>query len=210
MSRPDISFSVNYLSRFNNNPGKRHWLAAKRILRYLKGTIDDRLTFSKSDHLLRGYSDSDFANDLDERKSVSGYVFKLFGGVISWRSRKQTTISLSTTEAEYVALNSCCQEAIWLKGLYQELIPKCDEVPVLFCDNQSALCIAKNHMYSNRTKHIDIKHHFIRELFEKGFVDMKYIRSEDMLADMFTKPLPSPRLKKLSNCLGLKSRGDVG
>lgn len=210
VSRPDISYSVSYLSRFSVNPGKKHWVAAKRILRYLKGTLDWRLTFSnKINDQIEGYCDADYANDTEERKSVSGYIFLLTGGSISWRSKKQATIALSTTEAEYVSLSACCQESMWLHGLYKEIIPEVEDESKIFCDNQGALYLAKNQMYSSRTKHIDVKHHFIRDLAEKGLIKLQYLRSEDMLADILTKALPGPRLHVLCKQLGLKSRGDV-
>lgn len=211
ITRPDISYSVNYLSRFNTNPGKKHWIAAKRVLRYLKGTIDWKLTYSAANNNrdIQGYSDSDYANDPDERKSVSGYVFKLGNGAVSWRSKKQATTALSTTDAEYVALSGCCQESIWLQGLFNELIPSAGDVSSIYCDNQGAICLAKNQMYSSRTKHIDVKHHFIRDLIDNGTIKIQYLKSEDMLADLFTKSLPAPRLQKLCKLLGLKSRGDV-
>ncbi|XP_055837853.1 uncharacterized protein LOC129906201 [Episyrphus balteatus] len=136
VSRPDISYAVNNLSRFNQNPGKAHWTAAKRILRYLKGTADFKLCYSKNDEddkLLTGFCDADYAANIDDRRSVTGYVFKMLGGAISWCSRKQPTVALSTTEAEYMSLSTPIQEALWLTGLKKELLPDTDKI-VLFCD----------------------------------------------------------------------------
>lgn len=129
-------------------------------------------------------------------------------GAISWKSKKQISVALSTTEAEYVSLSTCFQEAIWLQGLQTELIPTMNKIK-LFCDNQSALCLAKNHMYSARTKHIDVKHNFIRDLIEQKEFNIDYVTSDEMLADLLTKPLSLPRLNKLCSLIGIKSRGDV-
>lgn len=204
VSRPDITFAVNYLSKFNNNPGKQHWVAAKRILRFLKGTIDYKLAYTKDSGgcEFTGYSDSDFGADVDERKSVSGYVFVMAGGAVSWSSKKQTTVALSTAEAEYMALSSTIQECMWLKKLQEELLKKSLKIRI-YCDNQSTIFMSTNHAYSPRTKHIDIRHHYIRECLEDNTINLEYMPTEEMVADCLTKALPNPKIKKFQLKMGL-------
>lgn len=176
-SRPDVTYAVNSVSRFNNNPGKPHWEAVKRIIRYLKGTIDAKLTFSKASKLnVSGYCDADWAGDLDERLSCTGYVFVSQGGAISWNSKRQSTVALSSAEAEYMSLSACTQEALWFRQLELDLSGQ-DNVTTIFCDNKSA------------TKHIDIRHRFVRGSVQDNLVRVEYLPTEEMLADIFTKPL---------------------
>lgn len=203
VSRPDISFAVSYLSRFNNNPDQEHWLAAKRVLRFLKGTRDMKLTFSNSNLGcdIIGFSDSDFAADTIERKSVSGYVFKMSNGAITWMSKKQGTVALSTSEAEYMAMSTCFQEALWLLQLQKELTPGAKLT--VNCDNQSAIFIAKNSAFSQRTKHIDVRHHFIRECIAENKILLEYTNTEEMVADTLTKSLPNPKFKKFQYSMGV-------
>ncbi|XP_062713574.1 uncharacterized protein LOC134290444 [Aedes albopictus] len=163
-TRPDICFAVNMVSQFCQNPGKAHWTAAKRILRYLKGTKAMKLTYSKdSEEAFVDYSDADAGNDPDTRRSITGYVFKQAGGAISWSCRKQATVALSTMEAEYMAVSAATQEAMWWRGLREELHGVSEAVQIR-CDNLSAVHLAKKEVgYSPRSKHIDIRHHFVRE-----------------------------------------------
>ena len=160
----------------------------KRILRYLKGTSNLGLLYREDTPAeITGYSDADWASDVGDRKSTSGYVFLLGGTAISWRSGKQTCVALSTAEAEYVALSAAAQEAVWLQQLTSDLLKKSIRETTILEDNQSTICLAKNH---GRTKHIDIKYHFIRDLVEAGRIKLTYCASEDMVADMLTKGLP--------------------
>ena len=160
-TRPDIAYAVNRLASFTANPTMCHWTAAKRILRYLKGTKTLGITYTNSQNTnFIGYSDASFANNYD-RTSVSGYVFLLAEGAITWGSKKQNTISLSTAEAEYISLSDATREAIWLRNLYAELGYPQQEPTLIYGDNQSALAIAENPRYHKRTKHFDIKHHYI-------------------------------------------------
>jgi len=203
-TRPDIAFAVGNVARFSANPTKRHWTGVKRIMRYLKGTSELGLYYSSSVTVdLIGYSDSDWAGDLDDRKSVSGYMFKLCGAPISWRSKKQTLVALSTAEAEYVALSSATQEAVWLKQLLSELRIEQLKPTVLYEDNQSAIAMAQNAGFHGRTKHIDIRHHFVREKVNDGTIELKYCRSDQMLADMLTKGLSSTVFETLREMAGI-------
>ncbi|KAH9699088.1 Integrase catalytic domain-containing protein [Citrus sinensis] len=192
-TRPDISQAVSMVSRYMHNPGKNQWLAVKWILRYLYGTVDVGLLF-KNDcgQQCVGYCDSDFVGDLDKRRSTTGYVFTLGGGPVSWRSILQSTVALSTTEAEYMAATEAVKEAIWLKGLLGDLGVIQDNIAV-FCDNQSTKFLAKNQTYHVRTKHIDVKYHYVREIIESGVVLLRKIDTKDNPSDMLTKPIDALR-----------------
>ena len=203
-TRPDIAFAVGNVARFSANSTKRHWTGVKRILRYLKGTSDLGLHYSSSvDEDLVGYSDSDWAGDLDDRRSVSGYMFKLCGAPISWRSKKQASVALSTAEAEYVALSSATQETVWLRKLTSELKFEQSRPTVVYEDNQSSISMAQNAQYHGRTKHIDIRHHFVREKVNDGEIELKYCRSDRMLTDMLTKGLSGTVFETLREMTGI-------
>lgn len=189
VSRPDISFAVNVLSRYVNNPSQQHVNAVKRVIRYLIDTRDYFIRYGDSNDFI-GYSDSDFASDLDTRKSTTGYIFLMNGGPITWCSQKQKTIALSTTEAEFVAACESAKEILWLKQLLLELGEnyKCITLCV---DNQSAIKLINNPAYHKRTKHIDVKYNFIREKVELGIIKIQYVSSKNQLADILTKALPA-------------------
>ncbi|KAH9770162.1 hypothetical protein KPL71_012287 [Citrus sinensis] len=172
----DIAQAVGAVSRYMANPGGEHWITVKRILRYIKGTSDVALCYGGSEFTIRGYVDSDFTGDLDKRKSTTGYVFTLAGTIISWVSNLQTVVALSTTEAEYMVATQACKEAIWIQRLLEELGHKQQKIPV-FCDNQSALHIARNPAFHFRTKHIGVQYHFVREVGGRrtcGFIENPY------------------------------------
>ena len=181
---------MSCVARFCANPTKEHWTAVKRILRYLKGTSNLGLLYRENSPAeVIGYSDADWAGDVGDRKSTSGYIFLLGGAAISWKSSKQTCVALSTAEAEYVALSAAAQEAMWLQLLTSDLLNKSIRETTILEDNQSAICLAKSQQVHGRTKHIDIKYHFIRDLVEAGRIKLTYCASEDMVADMFTEGL---------------------
>ena len=159
-TRPDIAQAVGVVSKFCANPTQSHFTAAKRILRYLKGTVSLGLSYKKcADGILTGYSDADWAGDVDDRHSTSGNVFSLARGAVSWLSKKQATVALSTAEAEYVALSTATQEAIWLRRLLTDVGEPLEEPIVIHEDNQGAIAMAKNPVGHARTKHIDIRYH---------------------------------------------------
>lgn len=189
-TRPDISFAVSYLSKFNSCYTEFHWNQAKRILRYLKGTKGKALVFKMSnvDPILEGYSDADWAADPD-RKSYTGYVFKYGGNSISWGSYKQSCISLSSTEAEYCSLSEASREAVFLQALIKELLMTTSCKIVMYCDNQSAIQLATNHTLHRRSKHIEIRYHYVRDMIDRFNVEIVYIPTDTMIADVFTKPL---------------------
>ncbi|KAL0334641.1 UNVERIFIED_CONTAM: Retrovirus-related Pol polyprotein from transposon TNT 1-94 [Sesamum radiatum] len=163
-TRPDILFAVGLVSRFMENPSEEHMNAAKRILRYLKGTFDYGIFYTSSnDVCLKGYCDSDYAGDVDDRKSTTGFVFYFGENAISWCSRKQPIVTLSTCESEYVATTAGTCHAIWLRRLLSELYFAQDRATKIMVDNKSAIALAKNPVFHDRSKHIDARFHFIRD-----------------------------------------------
>jgi len=159
-TRPDIAQAVGVVSRFMANPGGEHCSSVKRILRYIKGTSNVALCFGGSGFVVMAYVDSDFAGDIDKRRSTTGYVFTLAGGAVSWLSKLQDVVALSTTEAEYMAATEACKEAIWIQRLMEKLGHKKQKI-VVYCDSQSALHIARNLAFHSRTKHIGLRYHFV-------------------------------------------------
>jgi len=201
-TRPDISHAVSALSRFLDNPGSTHWEAVKRVFRYLAGTRNHTLTYGGERHDLIGYTDADGAME-EHRHAVSGYAFLIDGGAVSWYSRKQELVTLSTAEAEYVAATHAAKEAIWLRRLILELFPLPTSPTILFCDNQAAIKLASDDNYHARTKHIDIRYHFIRQVVADGTVSLVYCPTDDMAADFLTKSLPKWKVSMHACTLGL-------
>jgi hypothetical protein len=204
-TRPDISYSVSAVSKYCSNYGPAHWQAVKRILRYLKGTAHYRLKLGDTTSAtLTGYCDADWAGDLDDRRSTSGYVFYIGNGVVSWSSKKQPTVALSTVEAEYMSSTHATKEAIWLKQLLAEIEIHLDGPVLMYNDNQGCIQLAKNPAQHQRTKHIDLRHHYIREKLESGEITLQYCSTEDMVADLLTKALSKDKHNKCLDGLGLK------
>ena len=204
-TRPDISQAVGTVSKFNSKPSEAHLTAVKRIFRYLKGTADVSLKYMQSESAeLIGYSDADYAGDLDDRHSTSGNVFLMCSGAVSWLSKKQSVVTLSTAEAEYVALSTATQEAVWLRKLLESFGETQDKATVVMEDNQGAICIAKNPAEHSRTKHIDIRYHYIREALSENIIELNYCPTQHMIADILTKPLPKGRFEMLCNEMGLE------
>ena len=204
-TRPDLSFIVTKLSQYMSNPSNAQFNMAKHVLRYLKGTLEQKLTFTKSKEgiNLHGFCDADWGSS-EDRKSITGYVFKVTtnGPVISWKSRKQPTVALSTCEAEYMALASAIQEAKFLRQLLGELIGKNKaKATDIYCDNQSAILLSKNPVQHQRSKHIDIRYHFIRSEILSKTVNVKYVTSEENLSDLLTKPITRFKIGKFINDL---------
>jgi hypothetical protein len=196
---------VGAVSRFNSNYGLSHWKAVKRVLRYLKGTKHYTLEYKRGAGDIRGFCDADWANDINDRRSVTGYVFTLNGGAISWNSKKQPTVALSTSEAEYMALGQAAKEGIWLKTLLKDLrFDSQNNHPILiFSDSQSAIALSKNAVHHARTKHIDIRHHFIRETIEPKQVEIEFCGTNDMIADTLTKSLTRQKHNICVTSMGL-------
>ncbi|XP_052291943.1 uncharacterized protein LOC127900768, partial [Citrus sinensis] len=188
-SRPDIMFSVCLCARFQSCPKESHLLAVKRIFRYLSGTIDIGLWYPRGTHIdLTCFSDADFAGYKVDRKSTSGTCYILGHSLVSWFSKKQNSVALSTTEAEYIAAGSCCAQALWMKQTLRDYDINLEQIPIK-CDNTSAINLSKNPIQHSRTKHIEIRHHFLRDHVQKGDIALEFISTEKQLADIFTKPL---------------------
>ena len=189
------------------NPTSDHLSAAKRVLRYVKGTLNFSLRYSKhkSYDALCGYSDSDFASDMDDRKSTSGYVFFMGSSIICWRSMKQKTVALSSCEAEYIAATTATCQGIWLNRLINELKGVEEKPWKLLVDNQSAITLSKNPVHHSRTKHIDTRYHFIRQCIEEKKTVFAYVKSEDQLADILTKSLGRLKFLQMRERLGVQN-----
>jgi transposase InsO family protein len=210
-TRPDIAFAVASLSQFSSNPGQSHWLSLKHVLRYLKGTMDYKLTYGgttdKSQSLhFHGFCDSDWGSNVDDRRSVTGYVFMLGGGAVSWQSKKQPTVALSSVEAEYMAATQATREAMWWRKLLHELgIQSSPTIIIIRSDSQGSIALSKNPEHHARSKHIDIRHHFVREQVAAGVVALQYVPTQEMLADVLTKPLSRDQHVKLVHEMGVHS-----
>lgn len=205
-TRPDIAFAVGFLSRFSKNFGQSHWTAIKRIFRYLRQTSAMKLVFKKTDNDLTGYSDSDWGGDKKDMKSTTGYVFMFGEGAVSWSCKKQPTVAKSTTEAEYMAMSMATSEAIWLKGLHDELCSKISDSVEISCDNKGAIDLAKNPGFRPKTKHIGIQHHFIRDRIDIGEIKVKAISTNEMIADCLTKALPKDKFQTCVFHMGLYNK----
>ena len=203
-TRPDIANAVGAVSKFNSCPTEAHLTAVKRIFRYLKGTMDLGLKYQKSDDFqLIGFSDADWAGDMSDRHSTTGNLFVMSSGAVRWVSRKQSVVALSTTEAEYIALSSATQETIWLRRLMSDFTAEQQLPTIIKEDNQGTIAVARNPISHSRTKHIDIKFHYIREALRDGAVDLIYCPTERMTADILTKPLSRGRFEELRSQMGL-------
>jgi len=205
-TRPEVAraYAVSKLAQFMSAFDESHWKAAKGVLRYLKGTMDMGITYSPSDDMyLVGYTDADYAGDKLDRKSTSGLVFLLNNALVSWSSQKQPSVALSSTESEYVACASGGTEAVWLRNLLEELnFPQNEPTPI-FVDNTSAISLTGNPVLHSRTKHIDVRHHKIRELVQNGEVVVLYVHTSKQLADGLTKPLLKGKLEENRSAIGL-------
>jgi hypothetical protein len=203
-TRPDLSFSVGFVARNMQNPTINDWNRVKKILRYVKGTINQGIVYKRGETngIMKAYCDSDYASDCASRKSTSGIVCKYAGGAITWKSRKQQSIALSTTEAEFMAACEAAKEVVWLTKLFED-ISSLRETPVIQIDNQGAIKLIRNPEFHSRTKHIDVKYCFIREKVQEGKIDVAYISTEHQIADVFTKPLAKERFQVLRKQLGM-------
>ena len=208
-SRPDIMLSVCMCARFQATPKESHHKAVKHILRYLAHTPTLGLWYPKGSAFdLIGYSDSDYAGDRVDRKSTSGTCHFLGRSLVCWSSKKQNCVSLSTAEAEYIAAGSCCAQLLWMKQTLKDYGVNVKNVP-LFCDNESAIKIAHNPVQHSKTKHIQIRHHFLRDHVLKGDISIEHVKTEEQLADIFTKPLDEKRFSKLRCELNILESSNV-
>lgn len=205
-TRPDILHSISLLSRFTNCATETHLTTAKRVLRYVKGTLSFGIKFCTSqDCILQGYSDSDWGGSLDDLKSTSGYCFFFGSSVFSWCCKKQDTVAQSTTEVEFIAANAAVNQGLWLRKVLVDLNMKQEGCTYVFVDNQAAISISNNPVFYGKTKHFNIKLFFLREMQKVGTVRLTYCKSELQLADIFTKPLPRSKFEFLREKLGVCS-----
>ena len=194
-SRPDITHAVNMVARHMSNPSEESMIMVKRIFRYLSGARHHGLLYTSHSHhqggefVLSGYCDADWGGDLVDRKSTTGYCTFLNNNLISWQSKKQTTVALSSTEAEYMAICEVTKEIMWMKMILEELQLTVSSPSIIYVDNQSAIKISENDIAHDRTKHIDIKHYFVKDAIEKRIIKLQWISTDQQLADIFTKPL---------------------
>ena len=201
-SRPDISYSVGVCARYQANPKESHMTALKRIIKYVKTTTQFGVWYSKdTSDVLAGYSDADQTRNADDRKSTSRVCFYVGNNLVSWMSKKQNSISLSTAEAEYIAAGSCCTQLLQMQKLLHDY-GICQEHLTIYCDNTSAVNISNNSVQHSRTKHIEIQLHFIRELVEDGTLTLEFIHTDDQKADLFTKSLDSKHFEFLCQNIG--------
>uniref|UniRef100_A0A2N9FFW3 Integrase catalytic domain-containing protein n=1 Tax=Fagus sylvatica TaxID=28930 RepID=A0A2N9FFW3_FAGSY len=203
-TRPDIAHAVGVVSRFMVNLGKEHWEAVKWIFRYLRGSSKSCLSFGSSKPVLEGYTDADMAGDLDGKKSTSGFLFTFARGAVSWQSKLQKCVALSTTEAEYIAATEAGKEMLWMKRFLQDLGLKQDEY-VVHCDSQSALDLSKNSTYHSRMKHIDVRYHWLRLIVDQQLMQLRKIHTDKNLADMLTKVVPKEKLELCVGSAGMNS-----
>ena len=190
-SRPDISYSVGVCARYQANPKESHMIALKRIIKYVKTPAEFGVWYSKdTSDILAGYSDVDWVENADDRKSTLGGCFYVGNNLVSWTSKKQNSIYLSIAKAEYIAAGSYCTQLLWMQKLLHDY-GICQEYLTIYCNNTSAINISKNPVQHSRTQHIEIRHHFIRKLVEDGTLILEFIHIDDQKANLFTKPLDS-------------------
>ena len=206
-TRPDLAAALSSVNQYCVNPGQQHWTAVKRIMRYIRGTESLGIMFTGTDKRaveLRGYADADWGGNTD-RKSLSGYLFMIGDSLISWASKRQSVTALSSTEAEYVAAACAAQEAMWLRQLLEDVGFQQPKATVILEDNQGCIAMTKNPKFHGRTKHIDIKQHFIRDLVEDGHIELKYCPTDRMLADMLTKPVAKASFEKMRSGMNIST-----
>lgn len=203
-TRPDLMFVMSLVSRYMGQPTELHLPAVKRVLRYLKGTINFGIFYKKGGSKnLVAYTDSDYVGDVEDRKSTSGYAFLLSSGVVSWSSKKQPIVTLSTTEAEFVAAASCASQVVWMRRILEKLGHSQGGSTTVFCDNSSMIKLSKNPVMHGRCKHIDVRFHFLRDLTKEGIVELVYCGSQEQIAYIMTKPLKLDVFLKLRGWLGV-------
>ena len=205
-TRPDVAYSLGVVSRYQSDPGENHWKVVKTILKYLRNTKDQWLIYGESDLRLIGFTDSSFQSDRDDSKSVSGFIFTLNGGAVCWKSSKQHTVADSVCEAEYIAASDAAKEAVWLRKFITELgvAPSLVGPVLLYCDSSGAIAQAKEPKAHQRTKHILCYYHLIREIVDRGDVDLQKIDGKENLADPFTKAIAVKEFNDYKSKMGIR------
>ena len=207
-TRADLAFCISVVSQFMTNSSDAHWMAVKRIMRYLKGIMHLKLELDGKLIKLHGFCDADWAGDINDRRSTTGCTFFIGGRAICWNNKRQPTIALSTTKAKYMSSTHDTKEAIWLRKLLEDVGYIQDTSTTIMCDNQSCIALTKNPTHHAQTKHIDVQHHFIREKVESGEITFDYCPTKDMLADVLTKALAKDRHVRLAKMFGLMGFGN--
>ncbi|KAI5344250.1 hypothetical protein L3X38_012127 [Prunus dulcis] len=207
-TRPDLACAVNHVCQYMNNPTEVHYFLVKRILRYVQGTLEYGISFTKGPWQLNAYSDANWAGDINTRRSTTGCVVFLGCNPISWQSKKQGSVSRSSTEAECKALANTTADLSWIRQVLLDLKMFLPDAPIMYCDNLSALALSSNPIYHSRIKHLDIDFHFVREKVQRNDLIVQYIPTEEQIADVFTKGLHSPIF--LQHCLHLRLRSLAG
>jgi len=204
VSLPDVMQAVGQVARFQTTPKESHIIGINKILRYLKGTMEYGLWYPKgNDLVIQAYTNGNWAGSVDDRKSTNGAVFYQGGCLVSWLSKKESSISLSIAEAEYIAAAACCTQVLWMKQTLQNLQVKFDEPIPIFCDNPSAISISKNLVMHSKTKHILIKYHFVREQVAEKNIKLEYVGTKEQIVDIVSKPLPREAFEYLHQKLGI-------
>ncbi|GJW19618.1 hypothetical protein Tco_0027054 [Tanacetum coccineum] len=204
-SRPDLTFAVCMCARYQAKPTEKHLHAVKRIFKYLRGTVNRGLWYPKDSSIaLTAYADADHAGCQDTRRSTSGCMQLLGDRLVSWSSKRQKSVAISSTEAEYIAMSGCCAQILWMRSQLTDYGLGFNKIP-MYCDNKSAIALCCNNVQHSRSKHIDIRFHFIKEQVENGVVELYFVNTEYQLADIFTKALCRERIEFLINKLGMRS-----
>jgi hypothetical protein len=204
-TRPDIAFAVSVLGQFTNNPNQSHWKALERVFGYLKGSANRGLTYRKGERGLHGYVDSDWGGDPVTRRSTTGYVFMMYGSPVSWSSKRQQCVALSSTEAEYIAACEAAKEAMFLMRFVNSFLPSDEQIGAvtLLEDNIGCIKVANNPEDRKRTKHIDLRYHYLRDKVTNGEIILDWVQSANQLADGLTKALSAPAFEAWIHQLGL-------
>jgi hypothetical protein len=206
-TRPDIAYAVGVLARFNSNPGPSHWKGVKHLLRYLKGTSDFKLVYGPhSDspgHSFSTFSDSDHGGNPNNGRSTGGYVVRIGSGAVSWSSKLQAIVALSSTEAEYIAAVEAGKEMVWMHQFLGEIGFPVPTPSILHLDNQSAISVSENPEHHGRMKHLDLRWYWLRDIISSGAIKPEFVPSQDMVADILTKPLMRPQMEKCRRSMGL-------
>jgi hypothetical protein len=206
MTRPDIAYTVSYLARFNCNPGPKHWAAVKHLFRYLKGTLEYKLQYSgeSGSAVFTTYTDAAHGDCIDSGRSTGGYVTMMAGGAIGWGSKLQSIVALSTTEAEFVSAVEAGKEITWMRNILGEFGYPVTQLSTLHIDNQSAISVSKNPEHHGRMKHLDLRYYWLRDAVNTKAIAPSYIPTAEQIADILTKPLPSPKVQFCRDAMGVQ------
>ncbi|MBW0507580.1 hypothetical protein O181_047295 [Austropuccinia psidii MF-1] len=209
-TRPDILFTVNSLSRYSTHPSERHWVALKHLLRYLKGTSQLCMYYSRDGYEkgLVGWADAYYANDRCNQKSISGNLLAYHGNPVSWTSKKQSVVAQSTTEAEFISMNLCAKQIRWMTFLLTDL-GQSRTNPTIFNDNLGAVTISSQASLNANTKHIEIRYQYVRDMVVKGLIQVRQVGMDEMFADVLTKPMGIKKIQDVYKQLHLKNQGGV-